>query len=271
VYRAQEALIGFMRTGSTLVNGYAHAVAINDADESQKPAFEPVGRSARLVDKVVDAMTESIVSGQLGAGEMLPSERDLSEQFGVSRPLVREAIGSLGAKGLLESSPGRGHVVTALGRDTATESLTIYLRGQRLDYAKLMEARTLIEVESAALAARRANPADLQALREAESAMDSGTTPEELAIADNQFHRAIATAGDNEFLCVTLDSLREALLVFDAQVPTLADDKFVAIFRRGHARILRAIASGDEAKAREAMQVHLQDSIRAMRTLARAG
>jgi GntR family transcriptional repressor for pyruvate dehydrogenase complex len=242
-------------------------VASRGAADGSKAAFEPVGRSVRLVDKVVDALTTSIVSGQLGTGDRLPSERELCEQFGVSRPVVREAIGSLSAKGLLESSPNRGHVVTALGRQSVTDSLTLYLRGQRLEYDQLMEVRTLIEVENAGLAARRATGEQLERLRTAAAEMDAGGTAEELALADTEFHRAIATATGNEFLGVMLDSIREVLLL--AQLPTLADEKIRAMVRRGHARIVKAIAGGEESTARDAMRVHLQESERGMRALAR--
>jgi GntR family transcriptional repressor for pyruvate dehydrogenase complex len=128
-------------------------------------AFEPVARGVRLADQVAGALIDSIVSGRLKDGDKLPPERELCEQFGVSRPVVREAVRSLIAKGLLADNPRRGHVVSALGRDMVTESLTLYLRGQQLDYGKLMEVRSVIEVENAGRAAERASPEQLEQLR----------------------------------------------------------------------------------------------------------
>ncbi|HWF52652.1 MAG TPA: FadR/GntR family transcriptional regulator [Solirubrobacteraceae bacterium] len=227
--------------------------------------FEPVARSMRLADKVASAVTDSIVSGRLEPGDKLPSERELCAQFGVSRPVVREAVRSLIAKGLLVDSPRRGHVVRALGRDTVTESLTLYLRGQRLDYGKLMEARALVEVENAGLAAQRASPEQVQALREAADRLQPGMSAEEAALADVEFHRTIATATANEFFELLLDSIREALIT--VQLPTLANEKIVRGARRMHDRIVAQIAAGDREGAREAMRLHLAEAERGMRSV----
>jgi GntR family transcriptional repressor for pyruvate dehydrogenase complex len=230
--------------------------------------FAPIPRSERLADRVAGALTESIVSGRLEPGAKLPTERELCEQFGVSRPVVREAVRSLIAKGLLDDSPRRGHVVSALGRDAVTESLTLYLRGRQLDYTKLMEVRAVIEVENAGRAAERATPGDLEALRFAAAALSKGLDAEQAAVADVGFHRAIATATGNEFFGILLDSIREVLIT--AQLPTLAEPKIVAGAIRHHERILGEIAKGDRDGARAAMRKHLEDAERGMRKVARS-
>jgi GntR family transcriptional repressor for pyruvate dehydrogenase complex len=236
-----------------------------DADTG---GFAPVARSERLADRVASALTESIVSGRLEPGAKLPTERELCEQFAVSRPVVREAVRSLIAKGLLDDSPRRGHVVSALGRDAVTESLTLYLRGQRLDYTKLMEVRAVIEVENAGRAAERATPEDLSALKVAAAALTQGLDAEQAAVADVGFHRAIATATGNEFFGVLLDSIREVLIT--AQLPTLAEPKIVASAIRHHQRISDQIVKRDAEGAREAMRKHLRDAERGMRSVARS-
>jgi GntR family transcriptional regulator, transcriptional repressor for pyruvate dehydrogenase complex len=230
--------------------------------------FAPIERNVRLADRVAGALIESIVSGRLEAGDRLPPERELCEQFGVSRPVIREAVRSLIAKGLLEDSPRRGHVVSALGRHTVTESLTLYLRGQRLDYSKLMEVRAVIEVENAGLAAERASPDQLQVLRDTASRLKVGLSAEDAALADVEFHRAIATATANEFFEVMLDSIREVLIT--VQLPTLADPKIVRGAAKYHARILQQIEAGDPDGAREAMRQHLREAERGMRSVLRA-
>jgi GntR family transcriptional regulator, transcriptional repressor for pyruvate dehydrogenase complex len=242
-------------------------MAAHEPRLDETPEFEPVVRSMRLADKVASAVTDSIVSGRLAPGDKLPSERELCAQFGVSRPVVREAVRSLIAKGLLADNPRRGHVVSALGRDTVTESLTLYLRGQRLDYRKLMEARTVVEVENAGLAAQRASPEQVQALRDAAARLQVGMSAEEAALADTGFHRTIATATANEFFELLLDSIRDALIT--VQLPTLADEKIVRGARRMHDRIVAQIAAGDREGAREAMRLHLVEAERGMRSLLR--
>lgn len=230
--------------------------------------FAPIARSERLADRVAGALTDSIVSGRLEPGSKLPTERELCEQFGVSRPVVREAVRSLIAKGLLVDSPRRGHVVSALGRDAVTESLTLYLRGRRLDYTKLMEVRVVVEVENAGRAAERATPADLDALLAAAAALTKDLDAERAAIADVGFHRAIATATGNEFFGVLLDSISEVLIT--VQLPTLAEPRIVAGAIRHHQRIVDQIAKRDAEGAREAMRKHLKDAERGMRSVARS-
>jgi GntR family transcriptional repressor for pyruvate dehydrogenase complex len=230
-------------------------------------AFAPLERSERLADRVAGALTDSIVSGRLVPGDRLPPERELCEQFAVSRPVVREAVRSLIAKGLLVDSPRRGHTVSALGRDTVTESLTLFLRGRQLDYSKLMEVRSVIEVENAGRAAERASAADLEALRAAATWLVPGLSPEEAAVADVGFHRAVATATGNEFFELMLDSIQEVLIT--AQLPTLSEAKIVRGAIKHHAAILKQIEAGDPEGARAAMQAHLKDAERGMRSVLR--
>jgi len=231
-------------------------------------SFEPVSRGERLADKVANALAESILSGASAIGERLPSERELCVRFDVSRPVIREAVRSLIAKGLLVDHPRRGHVVSSFGREEVTESLTFYLRGRRLDYAKLMEVRALIEIENAGLAAERASANQIASLLDAAPRLEPHPDAATTALADVEFHRAIATATGNEFLEVLLDSIREALIT--VQLPTLADPKIVASARRAHERIAKQIAARDGAGARKAMRLHLQEARRGMEALRRA-
>ena len=213
------------------------------------------------------SLIESIVSGQIAEGERLPSERELCENFQVSRPVVREAIRSLIAKGLVIDSPRRGHTISASRRDTVTESLILYLRGRSLDYGKLMEVRSVLEVENAGRAAERASVEQVEALRVAAARMRPGTSAQDAALQDVGFHRAIATATGNEFCEVLVDSIREVLVT--AQLPTLADPDIIRGAMRHHDAILRQISLGDADGARDAMRAHLADAERGMREILR--
>jgi len=243
-------------------------MASQEESELALTGFERVDRSVGLADKVANAVADSIVSGRLEPGDRLPSERELGELFGVSRPVVREAVRSLTAKGLLADNPRHGHVVQALGRETVTESLTLYLRGQQLDYGKLMEVRAVVEVENAGLAAGRASVEQVDALRTAAGRLRVGLPPEEAALADTEFHRAIATATGNTFFEILIDSIREVLLT--VQLPTLADEGIVRAARRGHDLIVKRIAGGDAEAARGAMREHLAEAERGMRAVLRS-
>ena len=95
------------------------------SDQKPRPAaprFAAVAREERLADKVAGALRESILDGTLPLGERLPSERSLCEQFEVSRPVVREAVRSLIAQGLLAEHPRRGHVIAQPAPPTSASS-----------------------------------------------------------------------------------------------------------------------------------------------------
>jgi GntR family transcriptional repressor for pyruvate dehydrogenase complex len=222
---------------------------------SDQPMFAEVARAERLSDKVAHELTELIMSGRLRVGDKLPSERELSERFGVSRPVIREAVGGLKARGLLADHPRRGHVVAAVDADAVSQSLTLYVRGRRVDYASLLQVRTVLEVSAAAIAAEQATDLQIEALAAAEAKLTPELGAEAAALADVEFHRTIAELTGNDYFVLLIDSLRDVLL--DAQRPTLADPKIVATARRAHRRILRAIQARDPAAAGAAMQAHL--------------
>nr|MBA3567640.1 FadR family transcriptional regulator [Actinomycetota bacterium] len=115
--------------------------------------FDQVKREPRLSDKVADTMLETILANRLNVGDPLPSERELGEQFGVSRTVVREAVRALVAKGVIEVRSGSGLRVAAVNATTVSESMSLYLRGGTLDFEKVQEVRALLEVHLAGLAA----------------------------------------------------------------------------------------------------------------------
>jgi len=230
-----------------------------------RAGFERLDPGAGLADKVANAVAHSITSGHLEPGDKLPSERELGELFGVSRPVVREAVRSLKAKGLLADNPRCGHVVQALKRETVTESLVLFLRGQQLDYGKLMEVRAGLEIENAGLAAGRATPEQVELLRRESARVAPGLPAEELASMDIDFHRAIATFSGNAFFEILIDSIREVLL--SAQLSAGFDDAVVLDVKAAHDLIIEKIAAGDAAGARAAMRAHLTEAERLVRGL----
>jgi DNA-binding FadR family transcriptional regulator len=235
------------------------------SDHPTGHAFAEIPRERRLADKVADALTESILSGQLAVGARLPSERELCTQFAVSRPVVREAVRSLIARRLLADHPRRGHVVAQVAPESVSESLTLYVRGRPLDYAQISEIRAVLEVETAARAALRATDEQIEGLRIAAERLTVELDAEAAALADVEFHRAIAAATGNEFFVMLLDSLRQVLL--EVQRPTLSDPQIVQTARAAHLRIFDAIGARDADSARAAMKAHLQVAEAQMRDL----
>src|SRR5712691_9711999 len=178
-----------------------------EAGGSAPTLFEQVTREPRLSDKVASMMLETILSKRLQVGDRLPSERELGEQFGVSRTVVREAVRALVAKGVIEVRSGSGLRVAAVDAAAVTESMSLFLRGGTLDFEKVHEVRALLEVHIAGLAAERATNADITRLREVHERMEREVGDVESAARDDlEFHRAIASATQNDLYLLLLDS-----------------------------------------------------------------
>jgi GntR family transcriptional repressor for pyruvate dehydrogenase complex len=217
-----------------------------------------VVQTSRLYEQIVQQIEDSIMQGALKPGDQLPAERDLAQQFGVSRTAVREAVKTLREKGLLEAYSGRGTFITDGTSENIRQSLDRMIKmGQPEGSLYLAEVRAILEPEIAALAATRIEEQHLAGLREAYAVMArSRTDPEAYIEADLDFHLSLAEAAANPLILSLLDSI----------VGVLREQR-LRIFRveggpeRGqfhHQRILEAIEQRHPVKAREAMRAHLQ-------------
>src|SRR6202140_1929801 len=214
-------------------------------------------RTSRLYEQIVQQIEDSIVKGDLKAGDQLPAERDLAQRFGVSRTAVREAVKALREKGLVEAYSGRGTFITDGTTQAVRQSLDLMVKiGQPEGSTHLAEVRAILEPEIAALAAVRIQEPELSTMREAVAAMDrAGKDPQTYIEADLDFHLALAEGASNPLILSLLDS-----------IVALLREQRLRIFRvpggpeRGqiyHKRILDAVERRDSEKAREAMQAHL--------------
>jgi GntR family transcriptional repressor for pyruvate dehydrogenase complex len=215
-------------------------------------------RTSRLYEQIVQQVEESIQKGALKPGNQLPPERELAQQFGVSRTAVREAVKALREKGLVEAYPGRGTFVTDGTSHAIRQSLDRMIRiGQPEGSTYLAEVREILEPEIAALAATRADAEDLTSMREAVSIMDKARRDSDAFIeADLDFHLALAEAAGNPLILSLIDSIvgllrEQRLRVFQVEGGP----------ERGqyhHKRIMEAIERHDPLGAREAMKAHLR-------------
>jgi GntR family transcriptional repressor for pyruvate dehydrogenase complex len=230
------------------------------------PRFASLARSPSLSEAVAEALTETILGTPLHAGDPLPSERQLCAQFGVSRPVVREAVRSLASKGLIVVRVGRGLEVGKVASGLVSESMTLYLRGsETVGYDKVSEVRSALEIEIAGVAAGRATPAQIDEIRAIAALLGKTRNAEKAAHADVEFHRAIAAATGNELFLVMLDSIGETLL--DVRRKGFRDDEAIRYAAGAHDEILERVAAGDVRGSRRAMRRHLEESAR--RLLAR--
>ena len=226
--------------------------------EMSKAMFPRVSREPRLSDKVAELLLETIHARGLEPGSRLPSERELGEQFGVSRTVIREAVRALAARGIIDVRTGSGLRVSAVDASTVSESMGLYLRSRdSLDYPKVHEVRAMLEIQTAGLTAERATDEDIVELTEICDRMEAELDDVEAAsLHDVEFHRAIARATHNELYLVLLDSLGQALIeirrenIAAGSGPDALDS---------HRAILQAIAARDPEQARAEMLSHLEN------------
>ena len=214
-------------------------------------------REARLSDKVTQAIIETIASNRLKPGDVLPPERELGKQFGVSRTVIREAVRALAAKGLLEVRSGSGVRIVAADESTVRESMRHYVRGSSVEYGKVDEMRRVLEVAAAGLAAERATKADIEAMDKTISAFENECTNLEKSVEhDLAFHRAIARATHNELFLVLHDSMGEMLLeVRRRNLSRGRNERRLVVGM--HQSFRDAIAAHDPPAAQQAMRDHL--------------
>lgn len=222
-----------------------------------------VGIRPRLSDVLYTDLLSEISQGKLTAGARLPSEAEISLQFGVSRPIVREALGRLREEGFIQSRKGSGSFVAPAAQGSVALGPSHDRRVSSLsDIQKLYQYRQALEGEIAYLAAGTRTAEQLKAIEDAvdelgsiDAATSDGTEE------DIRFHRAIALSTDNAFFVDALDrvvadmrfivQLARSLLM---KQPT----RNIETVQREHRVIVDAIRDKDQSAAREHMQFHLR-------------
>ena len=233
-----------------------------------------VTKAASLADDLVQRFEEQIETGEMPVGSRFPTEKEITETFGVSRTVVREAYSRLAARGLLVSRRGSGAYVPD-GAQYRAFQVTAEEIGEIDDVLKLLEMRMGFEAEMADLAARRRTGADLVALRRALDAMEESSDVDASVAADAAFHAAIARATGNpyflrftQFLGVRLVPSRRLYLQGDDPV---RHQRYAHTINRDHEAIFVAIEAGDPVAARRAAPRQIEKTIQRYRTLKESG
>lgn len=230
-------------------------------DTAARGSGRPPGTRGRLSDHVAERIRALIVEQVLEPGDRLPPERELCKTLGVSRTVVREAVRSLAAVGLLEVRQGDGTLVRTPDLRTASDAIGIVVRAAGpVPFRLAHEVRRLLEVEIAGLAARRRTEDDL-ALIEARLAATAETAagdPEAWVQADLALHAAIATAAHNPVFPVLLGVLSDMLLEVRHTASGLPGVRVRA--QPFHEAIVAAIAARDATAARRAMTEHMKEA-----------
>ncbi len=216
-----------------------------------------------LYDEVVSRIREMILSGEITTGAKLPSERELADQLGVSRVVIRDATRILNTQGLLEIRPGSGTYVRTVGTDHVVDSIGLFLRmnHKATELDKLLEVRFALEMDIAGLAAQRATPDDIKRLEENIHAMEQANgNVTAFTRLDYEFHQLLATVTRNELFSMLLEPLSGLLLEFRERTYIHDSEEATQGALIYHNRILDLIKRKDSVGAKEAMRDHLRQA-----------
>lgn len=223
-----------------------------------KQLYAPI-QARKVFEQVAAQVEQRILNGELHNGDRLPTERELAEQFQVSRTAVREALKILAQKGLVDMKPGRGTIVIDGAHAALQDSLGLVIKlqlGEIGGSKNLVEVREILEVEIAGLAAARATEKEIARMSDAVEIMDRSLHDADRFIAaDNQFHEALALATQNTLILVLIQSIVNLLSEQRKQIFATGDGPLRGQIH--HKRILQSIIEHDPETARLAMRAHL--------------
>ncbi|MDO9397131.1 MAG: FadR/GntR family transcriptional regulator [Herbiconiux sp.] len=221
-------------------------------------------------NEIARALIDYIRAGHVGPGEKLPSERQLSESFGVGRSTIREALKSLGLLGLIEFRHGGGTYYRGADSELLPRAIEWGLLLGERHTTDLVEARQYLERITSGLAAQRRSDTDLAAIERALESMRTARTTEQFVDADVAFHLAVADASGNVALANMLKSISALLRVWIHRVMD-AESSFEPSYLE-HVPVFEAIRDADPAVAGTAMESHMaRASGRLISTLNAAG
>lgn len=240
------------------------SLRIAKKDESIKSEFPNSGYDAgnRLEEQVYRQLLDKIRFGTFAWGDRLPSENELAEEYGVSRPVVRAALAKLRDSGLIVSRRGAGSFVNS---GNVSEQNGYSPLKSIEDIACFFRFRKTIEIEAAELAARNAGAVGVERLRgivvDAKGRLDQGEAAVEL---DIKFHATVAELSGSRFLIETIEMLQPQWRFVGNFVRSLG------MFRQRtgehmtteHLQLVEAIATGDGPTARNVMTMHINESER---------
>jgi GntR family transcriptional repressor for pyruvate dehydrogenase complex len=224
-----------------------------------EPTFAPI-RPTRASSDVIAQIRRAILSGQYRPGDRLPTEREMAQQFGVSRVTVRDALRALEANGLVRVKVGGqgGPYVSEPDIALLSDSFSTHLQLRGTTFQELAEARLALETTAAQLAAVRATAEDLLALQAAIQGPMQPPLAADTAMSSLDFHTALVIAAHNQALLAMFRATRaliqQAFDALHAQQPDMADAA-----RKTHGELYLAIAAHDAEGAARLMRTHLEE------------
>lgn len=257
-YNQQE----WERAGRPAMTQHGELMTTREARSPALGSFASLADGRRLSDRVADSLLEHILAADLQPGDRLPTEAALGHQFEVSRTVIREAVRSLAARGIVDVRPGAGLTVARVAPAMASDAIRLVVRGSaELTYDRVHEVRRTLEVELARLAAERATDDEIAELMRIQAAQVAAIDDiPRAARIDTQFHRAIAAMTHNDLFIIMLDSLSDVMLQVRLQAMPTPNDRENGLVE--HQAVLDAIRERDAAAARRAMSDHLASALK---------
>jgi len=214
-------------------------------------------------DQVVSHVRTLIERGALRPGDRLPAERDLAAQIGVSRPTVRAGLHALAAMGVVRSRHGSGTFIPNGPPSLAHEPLSFLAALHGFSRDEMYEARRVLEVGAAGLAAERATPEQLAVLADAVTSLFAlMNEPQAFLAHDVDFHRALAASSGNPILAALIEQVSALYYERRRKTAERAANRDMRAAAEAHRRIYQAIRARDVDGARRAMHDHLVEASR---------
>ncbi len=225
------------------------------------------GRSAdRRADRVAEGGADHVVAfvrdlierGRLHPGDRLPAERDLATQVGVSRPTVRMGLHALAAMGCVQSRHGSGTYITDGPPALGTEPLSLLAALHGFTREQMYEARRVLEVGAAGLAAECATPDQIASLAEEVASLFAAMDdPQRFLVHDIDFHRRVAAASGNPIIAAVVEMVSALYYERRRETAAQASDRDLRDAAESHREIYQAIRARNPDAARRSMNEHL--------------
>lgn len=237
--------------------------SIQTIDSPQTKSVEPKFRQVTKIsisEEIAQQILDLIANGDLKPGQRLPSERELSKNFGAGRSSLREALRCLSMIGVLNARVGEGTSVATDGGKFLGKIIEWRLITERHDIDNLLEVRIGLEGVAAANAATRATDTDLEKLEGLISRMKTAVNDRTLfATLDLDFHVTLARASGNALLIDLVSMIRSQLERGLSKVLLLPNA--IPLSFKEHLAVFQAIKKHDPEAARDAMHAHLESAL----------
>lgn len=217
-----------------------------------------------LPQSVAREIQSMIQGGSLKPGEKIPSQREFSQKFGISRASLREALLTLETLGLLKTEAGRGTFVSG-GPPSASNHMGPWRYSDSYSVFDVFQTRIMLEGQMASLAAGRLMANQLDQMEKMTQQMEQGWAQQDLLAnveADLEFHAIIASACSNAMLRALYQTVRDQLTATQRQPIPITDPARMRDSIAEHRRIIAALRANDPASARLEMETHIRNTAR---------